>query len=259
MLTTETAPPWVVLVPLKPLTAAKSRLDRPDRGALALAMALDTARAVLDAGEGVVGLVVVTDDPRARRALTELARDRSEIPAGTDSAGNGSAGGVGGTTGVGGAYGLTRAGRLLVAADEPNRGLNPALAHGAALARRIHPGCAVAAVSADLPALRPAELRRALAAAPPSGRGVLADAVGTGTVLLSAAPGASLYPSFGPGSFEAHLDSGAVDLTTLLADTVPGLRRDVDTVADLNTARSLGLGPATARALAADPSPRTAA
>ncbi|WP_018504530.1 2-phospho-L-lactate guanylyltransferase [Parafrankia discariae] len=239
MPTTETAPSWVVLVPLKPLTVAKSRLDRPDRGALALAMALDTAGAVLDVGGGVVRLVVVTDDHRARRALTELAQSRSAVLAGAAVVG--------------------QSGRLLVAADEPGRGLNPALAHGAALARRIHPGCAVAAVSADLPALRPAELRQALAAAPPSGRGVLADAVGTGTVLLSAAPGSPLCPSFGPGSFQAHLDSGAVDLTARLADTVPGLRRDVDTVADLTAARALGLGPATARALAADPSPRSAA
>ncbi|OAA20907.1 2-phospho-L-lactate guanylyltransferase [Frankia sp. EI5c] len=252
MQSAETTPPWVVLVPLKPLTAAKSRLDHPDRGALALAMALDTASAALDAGSDVVGaVIVVTDDRVARDALAALTVARPAAGAGSGSGGGG--GGAGRTTGE------QRAGRLLVAADEPNRGLNPAIAHAAALARRLHPGWGAAAISADLPALRPQELRRALAAAPRAGRSVLADAVGTGTVLLCAAPGTELGPRFGTGSFTAHRASGATDLTALLADQVPGLRRDVDTVADLATARALGLGPATARVLAASPSPRSAA
>ncbi|MCK9901104.1 MULTISPECIES: 2-phospho-L-lactate guanylyltransferase [Parafrankia] len=226
----ESTPPWVALVPLKPLGAAKSRLDHPARRSLALAMALDTAAAVLDAGSDAVGaLIVVTDDRAARDALTGLARAR----------------------------GLAE--RLLVTADEPRGGLNPAFAHAAALARVLYPGWGTAALSADLPALRPQQVRRALAAAPVAGHGVLADAAGTGTVLLSAAAGTDLHPRFGPGSFAAHRDSGAVDLTLLLTDQVPGLRRDVDTVADLAVARALGLGPATSSVLAAAPSPRSAA
>ncbi|EFC83732.1 2-phospho-L-lactate guanylyltransferase [Parafrankia sp. EUN1f] len=254
MQSAETMPPWVVLVPLKPLQAAKSRLDHPDRGALALAMALDTTAAILDVDAEVVGsVIVVTDDPSAREALADLARaypaatstsTSADVDVDVDGRPEGSVGQVG---------------RLLVAADEPRSGLNPAFAHAAALARRLHPGWGTAALSADLPALRPQELRRALTVAPSTGHAVLADAVGTGTVLLSAAPGTELRPRFGSGSFRAHRDAGAADLTGLLRDQVPGLRRDVDTVSDLADARALGLGPATRRVLKADPSPRSAA
>ena len=73
----------------------------------------------------------------------------------------------------------------------------------------------------------------------------MADAAGTGTVLLTASPGLDLAPSFGPDSQRAHLASGAVDLTSLLGDQVAGLRRDVDTVDDLAAASLLGVGPAT--------------
>ena len=223
---------WTVLLPLKPLTAAKTRLDHPDRSAIALAMAQDTVAAVLAAGDDLVAeVIVITDDPRARAALAGL--DQPAAP--------------------------RQRPRLLLVADEPASGLNPALAHGARLARQRRPGCGVAALSADLPALRPDELRTALRAAPPGARAVLADAAGTGTVLLAAAPGQPLDPAFGPGSHAAHLGSGAVDLTGELAGAVPGLRRDVDTLADLAAARALGVGPATAGALRAGPTPRNAA
>src|SRR5207247_269206 len=46
----------------------------------------------------------------------------------------------------------------LVTRDEPGRGLNPALRHGAALAAARWPGSGIGALAADLPALRPAEL-----------------------------------------------------------------------------------------------------
>jgi 2-phospho-L-lactate guanylyltransferase len=101
-----------------------------------------------------------------------------------------------------------------------------------------------------LAALRPEELRAALLVAPPGGRAVLADTAGTGTVLLCAGPGIPLQPLFGEGSHELHVRSGAVDLTGRLAAAVPGLRRDVDTVADLAAARLLGVGPATNAVLA---------
>ena len=54
--------------------------------------------------------------------------------------------------------------RRRVLPDEPDAGLNPALAHGAAVATRRLPRDGVALLSADLPALRPAELDAALAA-----------------------------------------------------------------------------------------------
>src|SRR5262249_40541725 len=49
-----------------------------------------------------------------------------------------------------------------VVPDEPANGLNAALRYGATVASARWPGSGVAALAADLPALRPAELGRAL-------------------------------------------------------------------------------------------------
>jgi 2-phospho-L-lactate guanylyltransferase len=123
-------------------------------------------------------------------------------------------------------------------ADEPDNGLNPALEHGARAAAGT---AAVAALSSDLPALRPGELAAALSAAGSAPRCFVPDEQGTGTTLLTAV-GTALRPRFGPGSADAHLTSGAV----LLTGPWPGLARDVDTDADLRAALALGVGPATA-------------
>ena len=69
----------------------------------------------------------------------------------------------------------------------------------------------------------------------------MADAAGTGTVLLAAA-GTALLPAFGAGSARRHAESGA----RRLDGRWPSLRRDVDTVADLAEAVRLGLGRHTA-------------
>ncbi|MEH1014515.1 2-phospho-L-lactate guanylyltransferase [Micromonospora sp. CPCC 206060] len=194
-------PDWTVVVPVKRLSVAKSRL----RGALpgvphemfALALARDTVRAAL-ACPVVARLTVVTDDAEVVR--------------------------------------VARAEGAQVVAD-PGGGLNAACAAGADRAG----GGWVAALAADLPALRPAELADALHAASGGGpaRHFVADAPGTGTVLLATAPGTPLGPRFGGGSAVAHAESGAVALT----GDWPTLRRDVDTAADLAEAAVLGLGP----------------
>ncbi|WFE96804.1 2-phospho-L-lactate guanylyltransferase [Micromonospora sp. WMMD987] len=201
---------WVLVVPVKRLRAAKSRL----RGALpavpheelALALAADTVGAAL-ACPAVAEVLVVTADPR-----------------------------VAATAGAAGAR---------VVPDRPDAGLNAALRHGVdAVVTDGDRGAWVAALTADLPALRPAELAAALHAVttgPPGVRRFVADAPGTGTVLLTAPPGVSLDPRFGVGSAAAHRASGAVPLT----GPWPSLRRDVDTAADLADAARLGLGPAT--------------
>jgi 2-phospho-L-lactate guanylyltransferase len=131
---------------------------------------------------------------------------------------------------------VTRLGAGTVA-DEPDDGLNPALEHGARSAR----GPAVAALSSDLPALRPGELAAALTAAERAPRCFVADAHGTGTTLLTAI-GTELRPAFGPESAAAHRAGGAAELT----GEWPGLVRDVDTEADLRSAVRLGVGPRTA-------------
>lgn len=120
---------------------------------------------------------------------------------------------------------------------EPSQaGLNPAFVAGAARAV----GRWVAALTADLPALRPMELAAALrsAADDPGVRRFVADAPATGTTLLTAPPGVPLSPRFGVGSAAAHAASGAVALPAV----GPTLRRDVDTPADLVAAAALGLG-----------------
>jgi 2-phospho-L-lactate guanylyltransferase len=130
---------------------------------------------------------------------------------------------------------VTRLGAGIVP-DEPDSGLNPALEHGAVAAG----GAAVAALSSDLPALRPEELAAALGAAEHAPRCFVADAHGTGTTLLTAF-GTELRPAFGAGSAAAHRAGGAVQLT----GDWPGLVRDVDTEADLAEAVRLGVGPRT--------------
>ncbi|MCK9894666.1 2-phospho-L-lactate guanylyltransferase [Frankia sp. AgB32] len=250
---------WTILLPLKDLARAKSRLRRPDRSRLALAMALDTVCAVLASAADLVGaVVVVTNDRTVRQALTRL-RDVGDagalpdgptppaaaIPTSADPASPTPAS----PTPASPVLPAWMRERLRVIPDVPDHGLNPALVHGAVLADRWRPGRPLAAMSADLPALRTAELRRALLEAAHHARAVLADATGTGTVLLTAAAGQPLEPAFGVDSHAAHRRSGAVDLTAALGATVPGLRRDVDTVEDLAEAAFLGVGDATAAAL----------
>jgi 2-phospho-L-lactate guanylyltransferase len=116
-------------------------------------------------------------------------------------------------------------------------------------AAAARPDAAVAVLMADLPALRASELAAALQLAAGADRSVVADADGTGTVLLTARAGRLLAPAYGPGSRARHVQLGARDLTDLLGTLVPGLRCDVDTTADLDRAVALGVGPETAGAL----------
>jgi len=111
---------------------------------------------------------------------------------------------------------------------DPFGHLNPALAHAAGQIDGP-----VAALPADLPALRPAELTEALTMA--TARAFVPDFEGTGTVLL-AAPFGELNPLFGRGSAARHELSGA----RRLPGAWPTLRRDVDTAVDLREAIRLG-------------------
>ncbi len=192
---------WGLIVPVKRLELAKTRLTgfTPSaRADLALAFAADVVCAVL-ACPLVQHVLVVTDDERAAAALAALGAE--------------------------------------VVGDRPDSGLNPALAHGAALVRERDAQCGVATASSDLASLRPQDLAVVLAALSPGGRGFVGDMAGTGTTVLGAAPGADLAPSFGPGSWRRHSDSGAMELTA--PQTV---HLDVDTPDDLVLAMALGVG-----------------
>lgn len=205
-------PGWYVVVPLKGLANAKSRLVLPPRlrARAARAMALDSVAAAVGCPL-VAGVVVVTD---------VAAEDFRWLGA-------------------------------AVVADTPRAGLNAALRHAAQAVSRGDPGVprgsgGIAALTADLPALSPEELAMALQAVPLHGSGVVADAAGVGSTLLAAGTGATLRPEFGTQSHRRHLDAGAWDLT---AAGGPGLRRDVDTMADLRAAVVLGVGRYTAALL----------
>ncbi|ARZ67659.1 2-phospho-L-lactate guanylyltransferase [Streptomyces sp. HU2014] len=202
---------WTLVVPLKPLALAKSRLatgtGRAPRPTLALAFALDTVAAAL-ACRAVGDVVVVTDDPVAGARLGALGARILPEPPGTG-------------------------------------GLNGALAHGARTVRERAPRAAVATLNADLPALRPGELGRVLDSATEFPRAFLADAAGIGTTLLAAAPGMELAPAFEGRSRARHRASGAREIELAGVDSV---RRDVDTAEDLRAALALGVGPRTAAA-----------
>lgn len=194
---------WGVVVPVKRLSLAKTRLAAyGDDRRRALALAF--AADVVLAAATVAEVLVVTDDEQAGPLLAALG--------------------------------------ARVVPDDPDAGLNPALAHGAELLRAGAPRRGVATLSADLPALRGADLAAALAGVGDGQRAFVADVDRTGTTLLAAGPGAELLPAYGPGSRAGHLASGAVELAA-----AERLRRDVDTPADLEAAIALGVGPHTAR------------
>ena len=70
---------WVVLVPVKELGAAKTRLDVPRRDRVALAMSVDTVDAAASASL-VREVMVITDDPRALAALRAPRQAAPRLP-----------------------------------------------------------------------------------------------------------------------------------------------------------------------------------
>ncbi|WP_433365828.1 2-phospho-L-lactate guanylyltransferase [Streptosporangium sp. CA-115845] len=196
---------WTLVVPVKTLVAAKTRLSAaagPHRAALAVAIACDTVEAALRCAL-VTRVVVVTGDPVAAEAL----------------------GGVGAHV-----------------VGDPEAGLNAALRHGALEAVRLAPGDAVGALQADLPALRSAELARVLTAAAEFDQMFLPDAAEIGTTFYGVRPGMPFTPGFGGESRDRHLRRGAKELCVA---GVGSVRHDVDTPDDLRRALILGVGPRT--------------
>jgi 2-phospho-L-lactate/phosphoenolpyruvate guanylyltransferase len=201
---------WTVVIPVKRPEHAKTRLADAVgelRPRFARAFAADTVRAALDC-PSVARVLVVTDDDETAGEARSLGAE--------------------------------------VVADTPDAGLNAALRHGAEAARSEDPDAAVASLSADLAALRAAELERVLTAAAEHPQSFVADAAGIGTTSYAAGPGAPFEPAFGGRSRAAHRLAGAVELEL---DAIPSVRRDVDTAVDLWDARRLGVGPRTAALL----------
>lgn len=194
---------WTVIIPVKALPNAKSRLTAasPDDAAharLVTAMRQDTAHAARHAA-AVARVLVVAD--RSGDPTADLVQSAP--------------------------------------------GLNEGISEAAAFAAQRWPADGIAALVGDLPALRSQELAAALADAADHPRAFVADVAGTGTTLLTARPGVSLRPAFGPGSAARHA-RGAVAVAG-----GPGLRTDVDTAKDLTQAELLGFGLST-RSVTAD-------
>ncbi|MDP4502952.1 2-phospho-L-lactate guanylyltransferase [Nonomuraea turcica] len=201
---------WSLVIPVKTLVVAKTRLAAATgqhRTEFAVAVASDTVAAAL-ACPPVARVIVVTADPAAAGPLAALGAD--VVP-------------------------------------DPDRGLNTALRTGAAHAARVASADAVGALQADLPALRPAELEVALAAAAEFDQSFVPDALDVGTTFYGVRPGVVFSPRFGGESRAKHLAGGAKELSVPGIDSV---RRDVDTPDDLRAAVALGLGPHTAAVVA---------
>ena len=193
----------VVIIPVKPLAIAKSRLRvalAEQTADLVLAMALDVVTAAVSCPD-IAGVLVVTNDEMVRESVD-------------------------------------RAGAAAIA-DQPELGLNQALTSAADLVRSHHTDAIVISQPADCPAVISADFTALLAElADQGGRAFVSYANGSGTTTLIASPGLLLDPHYGRTSRSAHLASGAEEL---LGARWLRLRQDVDTREDLLAAASLGV------------------
>ncbi|MRX43570.1 2-phospho-L-lactate guanylyltransferase [Agromyces kandeliae] len=207
------APGWTVVVPVKSLTAAKTRLapelGPAERAALARAFALDTIDAAR-AARAVERVVVVSDEPVVEHELR-------------------------GVPGVD------------VVPEFGPRGLAAAISHGVAVARGAGRAGAVAVLLGDLPGVGARDLDAALEAAARHPLAFVADADGTGTTLATALADVPMTAHFGPDSAALHRAAGFADLVAEQPTSIaPGLRRDVDTGDELREAIGLGVRARTA-------------
>jgi 2-phospho-L-lactate guanylyltransferase len=113
--------------------------------------------------------------------------------------------------------------------DDPGRDQSAAVG----VAVREEPMIATLVVNADVPCVRPEDLRKLLAATPPGGLALVEAEDGT-TNALSLAEGRLFAPLYGPGSaerFRAHAAARGARAVTLKN---PNLADDVDTLDDLH-------------------------
>lgn len=197
---------WTVIVPVKPLGEAKSRLriDQPSADAWARAFLSDVLAAV-SAVERISTTIVATSDTE----VSSIAQQWGAI----------------------------------VVDDSRAPGINRAVAHAARYARE---GSGIAVVVSDLPLLTPEALTRVLEYADEHRTSFLADLGGTGTTMWMTHDRRDLPPHFGSHSRAAHAAAGAHDIAEYAQDPglLPA-RSDIDTHADLERAGDEHLGPAT--------------
>ncbi|MGN0101921.1 MAG: 2-phospho-L-lactate guanylyltransferase [Dietzia sp.] len=206
---------WTIIVPVKALARAKSRLDpvlpADRRKALVLAMATDVLRVCVETPEVRRVRVVSADDPVVRELAARVGADFVAEPPPA----------------------------AVLGTDPLNAALTAALEdlHGP-----------VGIVTADLPELRPHHLSRILSAAACSPHSTVADHRGAGTTMAFwTGARATRVCRFGPGSAARFRDGGAVPVG-VTAD-LGAATRDVDDPADLAALPARDVGPATAEVL----------
>ena len=211
---------WTVIVPMKDLGDAKTRLlpaDDPSRPEFAASFLQDALAAIVLA-QRVQRVIVVTNDDRVRRLVDDSSAEWL--------------------------------------AESDARGLNAAALHGLSA---VHPDDAAAVMAGDLPCLTPQAVDLVLDLAEGYPRSFVSDAPGVGTTMLLARRSPDCLPTFGTRSRAVHAMLGNVEIgldpapgqSTLLARA----RRDVDTPVDLWDAVRLGVGPATERVLSWNAAP----
>ncbi|WP_308468725.1 2-phospho-L-lactate guanylyltransferase [Rathayibacter soli] len=239
-------PHWSVVIPFKGAPHAKSRFaenfDDARRAALAIALLTDTVRAVR-AVAAVTRIIVVSNEPNVAEAI--LSEESGAPRLGTQQTGTQQTGTQ--------QTGTQQAGTELIIVADPGGGLNAAVSHGIRQARNIDDRAFTAAMVGDVAALQPDDLAHALAESVAlfhtgTALTLVADHDGTGTTMITAAPGAVIEPHFGVDSCAEHQAAGHV-LLQLPAES--SLRLDIDSAEDMQRVLSLdpGLGAATRRVL----------
>lgn len=201
-----TAETWTVIVPVKPLGEAKSRLRAAQPGADAWARAfLCDVLAAISAVERIATTIVATSDAE----VSSIAREWGAI----------------------------------VIDDSEAPGINRAVSHAAHSAPESD---GIAVVVSDLPLLTPEALNRVLTYAEQYRTSFLADLEGTGTTMWMTHDRGDLPPRFGSGSRAAHTAAGAQDIVLEHDDpALLPARSDIDTLKDLQRAGASLFGPAT--------------
>lgn len=194
---------WTVVVPVKPAALGKTRLTDAAPDRGALARAIALDTLEAAASAARVERVILVTDD------PDLTLAAAELP------------------------------KVTPLPEGGERGLDAAITTGMEAAGLVPR----AALLGDLPALRPADLDAALDAAEQVERGLVTDAEGTGTTLVTARAGAVWVSAFGEDSAARHRLLGCTDLDIDAGST---LRRDVDTAEQLEAASALGLGRHTA-------------
>lgn len=274
---------WNVLIPVKRLTQAKSRLVLPDpalsvaltTAEVAQAFALDVITSALNCNL-VERVFVVTNDAQFSRVASslgcEIILERPDTIAGSPNPVSTLNRAI-----AQAALGIAARHSLERRASQPNL-VQPASgaaqsddeSASAAIGKNQDPAatdlryCDIAVIAADLPCLDTNTLNSIfcniaqLSASSDydslgtangdasAGRYFVRDHTGQGTTMLfsTALPGTSLDPRFGANSAQTHLASGALDISD--SASLPA-RLDVDQYQDLVAAESLGLGPYTRR------------